>query len=923
MGPWVEHITMSIPLISTKLFAPRRNPNHVTRARLLACLDDGAARSLTLISAPAGFGKTTLVSEWLEARTESEGWKTAWLSLDSDDNDLARFTGYLLAALSRLHPGVFDATRGILQPTEPEAHKALLASFLNDLADSKGQTVIVLDDYHVITEPVIHDALLYLLEHLPVQVRLMITTRADPPWPLARLRARAQLVEVRAADLRFTLDESRQFLNSWMGLNLPVADVAALEARTEGWAAGLQLAALSMRGQERTDKFIAAFTGTHRYIVDYLSEEALQQQPEAVQQFLLQTSILERMCGPLCDAVTDNATGRTMLQRLERANLFVVSLDTPGQWYRYHHLFADFLRGQLRKIHPECWADLHRRAAEWCERNGFSEDAVRYALSAPDYDLATRLIRHVADRLWGRSEIVTMLNWLKVMPEDLFQTQPRLCIQQAWAFAISGQLDLVEPILERLERTESNAADRLEDASAESYSPEQLAMHCAVLRAFVGRFRLPLPEAMQLGERAVELTPLEMARARGMACVFLGHLCLLNGELDRASNILIESSALCRAHGHAAAYLSAMHYLAQVRRQQGRLRDAMALYAEADKAVQAMGEQTLSGIAQIGLGELLVEQNDLENAEALIEIGAKLAEAGGDFVFRRDGHLARAKLAQARGHWENARAALNQAEHVARRSASARDIALIGARHARLRLAQGDNEAARNWAQLSELSLDGSRSPQREMEHLTLARVRLAQGAPDATVCRMLERIQQTAEEQGRNGRLIETLCLLALTYRARGQHAQAQSALQRALRLAEPEGYMRVFVDEGEPMRLLITEFRLLLEKQARAAYPNPARAVLYAERLLEAFPKVAANDRQSKIPSQTSILVDPLSERELEVLRLIAKGQSPREIAHELVIAIGTVRNHLKNIYAKLHAHNRVQALERARSMSLLGVY
>lgn len=606
---------------------------------------------------------------------------------------------------------------------------------------------------------------------------------------------------------------------------------------------------------------------------------------------------------------------------MERANLFVAALDTDGQWYRYHHLFADFLRGQLRNTQPECWADRHRRATEWCEHSRFIEDAVHYALAAPDYHLATRLIRRVADRLWGRSEIVTMLNWLKVMPEALIQTEPRLCIQQAWAFAISGQLDLVEPMLERLERTAGIPAERLDDTSAESYSPEQLAMHCAVLRAFVGRFRLPLPDAMRLGERAVELTPPAMARARGMACVFLGHLCLLNGELDRASNILMESSALCRAHGHAAAYLSAMHYLAQVRRQQGRLRDAMALYAEADEAVQAMGEQTRSGIAQIGLGEVLVEQNDLENAEPLIGAGAKLAEAGGDFVFLRDGHLGRAKLAQARGHWDDARAALKQAEHVARRSASERDIALIGARHVRLWLAQGDSEAARKWAQLSGLSPDGSRTPQREMEHLTLARVHLAQGAPDAAVCRMLERIRQTAEEQGRNGRLIETLCLLALTYQARGQHALAQAVLQRALTLAEPEGYVRVFVDEGEPMRLLITDFRLLLEKLARSDYPNSAQAISYIERLLAAFPQVPPNDRQSSIQRQASTMVDPLSERELEVLRLIAKGRSPREFAHELVIAIGTVRNHLKNIYAKLHAHNRVPALERARSLSLLG--
>jgi LuxR family maltose regulon positive regulatory protein len=893
------------PLLASKLFVPQLRPNRVPRPRLVTRLSQGLADKLTLVSAPAGFGKTTLISEWLQQVDRP----FTWLSLDQGDNEPTRFLSYLGAALGRIYDDWSQLVEKALRAPQPPAPQTVVAVLINEISASELGLILALDDYHAISNPTIHETLIFLLDHLPPMMHLVIVTRADPPLPLARLRARGQLTEIRADDLRFTVEEATAFLNQVMDLSLAPEQIATLEARTEGWVAGLQLAALSLQGLgsgEDVASFMDAFAGSHRYVMDYLVEEVFSRQPLPIQEFLLQTSVLERLCGPLCDAILDRRQmtadeegtssvlrpslgGQAILQYLEDHNLFTIPLDHERRWYRYHHLFADLLRDRLRQMQPEREPDLHRRAAAWYERYELMEEAVHHALKAQDYDLAVRLIQQVAFSLWQLSKTYTLLSWMKAMPEALLRSHPDLSVHYAAALTVSGQLDAVEPWLQSAE------ARFLERAA----SPTARAAlgHVYRLRAYVARFVGTPAEALAFSQQALDYTPADRADMRGVTLLHTGHSHLLNGDTAAADQALVEACDICRAVGHPAAYLSAAHYLAQLRTYQGRLRETAAIYRAAAEFVSEQKELVCAGIEQIGLGDLLREWNDLEAATQHIHEGLRLAEMGGDFVFLRDGYLARARLEQALGNPDEALAFVHKAERVVQRHRCPWETALVGLWRARLCLARGDRAGAAAWALTCGLSPDDQPRFLHEFGHITLAQVLLVQGHLDEAG-RLLERLQEAAESAGRWGRLIHILIAQALVRHASGDEARALICLERSLGLAEPEGYVRTFLDAGPEIATLL---RRALD---RGIAPG------YVARLLAALDK--------PVPAQP--LVEPLTLRELEVLHLIAAGLRNQEIADQLVISLATVKRHISNIYGKLEVSHRTQAVAHARELGLL---
>ncbi|MBU0491941.1 MAG: LuxR C-terminal-related transcriptional regulator, partial [Chloroflexi bacterium] len=855
---------------------------------------------------------------WIADSTAAD-WQFCWLSLDQGDNDPARFWTYVIAALQHGQADIGQDAQAMLQAPLPQRPpiETVLTSLINEAATCPGTLILVLDDVHLITAPEVHDALTLLVDRLPPSLYVVLSSRADPPWPLARLRARGAIVELRTEDLRFTPAEAATFLNDVMRLGLAAGDVAALEDRTEGWIVGLQMAALSMQGRDDAAAFVRSFSGDHRFILDYLVEEVLERQPGDIQGFLLDTSILERMTAPLCDAVTGREDSRAILAHLERANLFLVALDDERCWYRYHHLFADLLRSRLEWSQPDRGPVLHRQAAEWYEQHGFMEDAVRHALQAQDFGLASRLITRTAFSLWARSDVLQPLSWMQALPRDQIYSQPVLCINLAWAFANIGQFDAIEQFLQPIERYLQAAglspevfwpADRREHHAQPTALDERqliegrdLFIWMDVLRAFAARFQGSPNDAIALGERALARMPADNPRMRGQALFVLGHAHLLAGHAELAESTMRDAIQVNRAVGVGSAYLSMVYYLAELRVLQGRLGQAEALYREALQFVADQERPSLAGIEHIGLGDLWRERNDLDAAARHIQEGLRLAEQGGDFAFLLNGYIARARLEQAVGHWAEARADIQQADQIARRSPASRNVALVAAWQARLGIAQGDLAAVARWVDTCGLHAGDALDFLSEFGHLTLARAFLALGRP-AEAGHLLARLLPAAESAGRAGRAIEIRILQARAWQAQGQAGPALAALEPALLRAEPEGYVRTFIDEGAPL------VALLRLAATRGIAPG------YVGRLL------AALEAETRDGEQRPALVEPLSERELEVLRLLPTSLSTPEMAHTLVISTYTVRSHVKSIYGKLNVHRRMDAISRAKELGLL---
>lgn len=911
-----------LPLLATKLYVPRVRTALVPRPRLTRRLDEGMERRLVLISAPAGFGKSTLLAEWAQLKSQaSPPFPIAWLSLDAGDNDPQRFWTYLVAALNKVRPGTGQDLLALLRAPQPPPIDALLAELLNEIAAIPGDLALVLDDYHTITAQAIHDALAFLLEHLPPQMHLVIAGRTDPPLPLALLRSRGQSIELGAADLRFTADEAAAFLNRAAGTALSPSDIAALEARTEGWAAGLQLAALSMQGVDDVSGFIRGFGGGHRYVFDYLAQEVLARQPESVQAFLLQTAILDRLCGPLCDAVmglppaAGRGHGQATLEHLEQANLFIVPLDHERHWYRYHHLFAEFLRGHLAQTQPGAAPTLHRRAAAWFAEHGLTSDAVGHALAAGDLEMAADLVEQAAKEMFARSELITLRGWLEALPIDAM-ARPRLAMVQAWVTIATTPQQSVAALLDGVERgVQAKPGDDVRGALAE----------VAILRAVgamnQGRFEecIALCRQAQAGLAGAEEGLFNSAIAlRGTAAFNLGVAYEFTGDLPAASQALAEAVDLSRQAGNLHLAPMALSRLANLQVIQGQLRRAGETYRLAMRLAEEMSKRPspMAGQVFTGYGDLLREQNELDAAERYLVQGIELGRQWRSADALTGGYIGLARVRQAKGDPGGALQALDELAALSPGAEMPWTRPLVEVCRVRLWAAQRRLEPLGRWLASCGLSPADAPHPWREAEYVALARALIALGR-GGEAAPLLERLCAPAEAGGRMGPAIEMLALHALALRADGQAAAARAALLRALRLAAPEGYVRTFLDEGEPMLDALSELAQGAELEGQS---EPAELRQFVEHLLAAARTGPRPSSSISSSSSTSSLIEPLSGREIEVLRLVAAGRSNQEIAQALIVSPNTVKTHLKNIYAKLGAASRTQAIARARELGLL---
>src|SRR5215207_9754920 len=660
-------------LVTTKVRVPRTRTELVPRPRLREALVRYEGRRLTLVSAPAGFGKTTLLSEWLEDRS-GDGRPVAWLSLEEADNDPARFLAYLVRALrSDLGEGIGEGVLASLRLPEFPPVEAVVGALINELADVRHEVTIVLDDYHVIHSRPVHEATAFLLEHLPENVYLVISSRADPPLPLAKLRARDQVTEIRAADLRFTTEEATAFLKGVMGLTLSAADVATLEEVTEGWIAALQLAALSMRDREDVSAFVEAFSGSNRHVLDFLAEEVLERQPEGVREFLLNTSVLERMSAPLCDALTSRDDGQQMLERMEHDNLFVIALDDERRWYRYHHLFADFLRSRLQRGQPERMRELHRRAAEWYEQNGWTSEAVRHELAAQEHDRAAALVEQVARKMWNRGEVMTLLGWLEALPEEVMRRRPQLLLQYSAALLWVGRLDDVEPIAREIERAVGVSGEGRDDdlrPSADETLRRVLLGGVAATRSWRAYLKGDPHGAIALARRALTLLPEKDLELRTFAAFRLAEAYRTADDLEAASAAFAETAELGRAAGHDYLVLSAMSRQAKLQMARGRLRKADHLLRRALRFAVERGGDSLpaTGEVHVVMGVLLYEWDELEAAARRLKEGIRLAERMGQLDTLVDGYVALSRVEMAQGNVESALERARDANSLAQRS---------------------------------------------------------------------------------------------------------------------------------------------------------------------------------------------------------------------------------------------------------------
>jgi LuxR family maltose regulon positive regulatory protein len=979
-------------LLRTKLYVPPLRPNLVPRSYLIKRLNQGLQQGckLTLVSAPAGFGKTTLLSEWV-----SQGETVvAWVSLDEGDNDPIRFLAYLVAAIQTVEQSIGKGVLGALQSPQPPSLEAVLTALINqinaipdDPSTGLGSTsaspgrrlpgredrrisrpsvlhqqraasdpdrctwmghnfVLILDDYHLISAQPVHDALAFLLEHQPRNLHVVVATRSDPPLHLARFRGRGQLTELRSADLRFRCDEVTELLSQVTGLELSVDDIAALASRTEGWIAGLQMAALALqatvsiqeRDTERIASFIQAFTGSDRYILDYLVEEVLNRRPQGTKDFLLQTSILDRLSGPLCNAVCgasrDQRNGgasykntvrndsQTVLESLEAANLFIVPLDNERRWYRYHHLFADLLRVRLKTEYPELIPTLHRRAAAWYESNEQFTAAINHYLKAADYPAVAQLIEERYQAFIVRGDYVALRGWIEALPEELVSTRPRLSIAYAWSLLNETDADKLDAPLKDVVRARATLPSDKQN--------ENTALHgeLAAIRAFQAFWRDDIKESIELSQQALSRLPPEQQLVRGFVVLNLANAHGVLGELDAAIHAYEQIIAASRQSGNQSAALIALGYLGGVQAVHGHLRQAarthqrgLHLATGPDGSVNPMG-----GIAKVGLGMSHYEWNNLDEAIHYLQAGKELSKQAGIPLMVTHSLTTLALISRAQGDAAQARSLLEEAELRAPGLRQEGDFPRAQAAMTRLAIALGDLDTAERWVRQSGVNVDDEIAPlySAVYPYLGLARFLISQGRnnPAGTHLRdaaaLLARLFALAEKTGRTSQSIEILILQALLLDTQEKTSEALTPLQQALQLAEPEDYVRTFIDESASMEELLKRSQ---SSSRDAGSVSNQRLRTYVNKLLAAFP-----DSRSRISgtgpgsADSSAIVETLSAHELKVLRLIAAGLSNREAADELYVSVNTVKWHLRNIYGKLNVRGRMEASARAQELGLL---
>jgi len=939
---------MSIPLLTTKLYVPPVQPGLVSRSRLVERLDAGLGqrpeidftRKLTLVAAPAVFGKTTLLSEW----AHSCDHPVAWLSLDDGDNDLARFLNYVVAALKSVDVDLDDDLLVALQTPQGPPSELFVTRLLNQINEASTPVVLVLDDYHLIATKAIHDALTFALDHLPPNMHLVIASRTDPPLPLARLRGRGLLTEIRQADLRFTSEEIAAFLSRMVQeMNLSADEVEALATRTEGWIAGLQMATMaiqarapqtriSMSKRESVADFIRAFTGSNRYVLDYLVEEVLQRQPAHMQAFLMQTSILARLTAPLCDAVTGRDDSDVILKGLEQANLFLVPLDDRRQWYRYHHLFADFLRNYLRQQMPGQMHDLHCWAADWYERQGMLSQAIEHALKGESFEWAGQLIERAGQAVFGRGEVNTLVQWLAALPDELVRSQPKLNMLYVISLLILGQLETVESRLEEIER-------RLDLETLSPDERETLSGQVNTARAYWTMIQGDINTAIRLARRASKhLLAQDDALMRGFVSWMLDFGQWLGENTVPVDGTFTGNVEVNQTTGSTLSVLLSIYVAGRFQMFQGHLRSAeeffrhgLQIAGEQDQRLEMRlsDERPILGASLIyqGLGCVALERNDLDAAERYVDRSIELGKHWGNAEVLIDNYVYQALVRQAQGDEAGALQAiqtalqLGQGPHI-----SPLTLRLVRAYQARLLILQGNLKAAVSAAApaIEKVSAATRRADSRtdldlqdeigvvdlfmrSLEEAMAIRLLLAQRSFDAALD-AASSLLRAVDEAGWDGVGLEVRILQALAWQGMGEQERALDALRPTLSLAESEGYVRPFVDEivGEGKAMAT----LLRRAISQGISPSYARELLLTIEGEE-------DEEEEETPS---VLIEPLSDREREVLQLIVAGLTNQEIAERLYIAVSTVKSHVNNIYGKMNVSNRAGAVARAIELELV---
>ena len=909
-----SHLTT---LLTTKFHIHPVRPRSVQRPILIDVLNSGLDRKLTLISTPAGFGKTALISEWLEdlrthaVRDAQEEYRAAWLSLDDGDNDFVVFFSYVIGALQSInieHDAQYpfgQMTMELLQLPQRPAAEEVLAGLLNQLNSLPVRLILVLDDYHVIDDTAIHDAMAFLIDHVPPNLHVVISTRDDPPLRLARLRARGEMTELRAAELRFSVAEVGDFLNRTMELNLSPGHIQALEARTEGWIAGLQLAAVSLQGCKDIENHIASFTGSHRHVVDYLLQEVLSRQSDDLRMFLLQTSILGRLSGSLCNAITGRGDGQAILESLERANLFLVPLDDQRQWYRYHRLFADLLRQRLYATAGDQIYELHRRACTWYSDNGFIDEAVEHALQGEDFERAAQLIEDRIERVWERGD---MRYWHLVnrLPDEILNTRPSLCILRAYVLCTSGgSPEMVQRSLDIAER-----------AIDEEQVPA-LRGRLSSVRAFIASLRGNLEGIIRHADEALRTLSKDDVMWRCLASLVSGDVYGYKGDMTAAFKARSEAADACRAAGSSYHTMGANLKVAITTRELGLLKKTEEICRQQIEFAGRTGlsESILAGWSMAVLGESLAEMNQLEQGLELTTTGVSIAENGYNLAISGWATLCYIRVLITNGSLMAAKEIIERASTVTGKSAPSPWIkSQMENWRTKMLIADGKSKAAYRLLVERDLVANDQFNPPAVVDffsmddYLTVARVLLAESRLDESAG-LLQVLFAYAERGKRITRMIEILLLQALVHQAAERTEQALPTLQQALALAQPEGFNRIFVDEGSQLA------RLLIEAASRGI------AEEYVGSLLASF-QVAKAEKTPDPSSDTpgSVLLEPLSERELEVLRLIGDGLSNQDVGAKMFISAHTVKAHTRNIYAKIDAHTRMEAVAKARAFGLL---
>lgn len=887
-------------LLLTKLHLPRLRPELTARPRLIERLNEGAHRKLTLISAGAGFGKTILLGTWALQADRPIGW----VSLDEQDNDPVRFWMYVLYALHQIQPHAGSSALELLPALPIIDPETLLTALINDLVNVTDDFSVVLDDYNVIRSEAIHAQMTFLLSNLPPPMHLVIASRTMPPFPLARLRARGELVELRADDLRFTPEEANHFLKNSMKLALSSQDSHTLIQLCEGWIAGLQMSALLAQERGAVGGIIRSPDDVSRYVLDYLAEEVLEQQPRPIQDFLLKTSVLDRMSAALCEVITGTPRAQETLLELEKANLFIVPLDEGHNWYRYHVLFAEFLRNRLQQVYPDEVQGLHLRASRWYEQHDDKPEAIRHAILASDYERVARLVEQVAAQMFILGKTTIVRGWLGELPDSVVDSRVALDIVYTWTYILEGQLEIAAIHLKQIEK---RLTDQIREATTHSRTVyRNLLGEVHVLRALSARLQEDIPTAVAASQDALKLLGNTNSLLAMLVTINLGQSYWLTGDVASASRTFTEALAIDLTARNLHMTWIAVHNLARLAAARGHLRHAMDMYRQArDMLDEFDGLPSGAGILYAGMGELLYEWNDLDNARQYLAQDFDITSP----IAYPDNLLSHcyyhAMTLQASGDFQGAFEVLQPAVRRAQQIRSDRMRAQIEGIRARLWLLQGDIRAALEWVNINGIHPNDEPRYDREADYLTLAMIMLEQDKPEPVIP-MLHGFIRLAESQGRMARVVSMVVLLSAAYYIQGDTEQARVMMRRALILAEPEGYIRTFVDGG----LMIARILQTLE-----AGPHLQQ---YVNRLLAAFQTSGAAplSRTASTPATSELL----SDREREVLALIARGMSNKAIADELVLSVGTVKSHTKSIFRKLDVHSRTQAIRRGYDLGLL---